>query len=124
MKQASSSSDSSASGSPDSSAAESSESEDGSSSDDGESGSDNEEGCKPVKEKESTPKKRKAEEAPAAQAKKSKIESMDEGQSSNSLFVGSLSFNVDDEWLKSEFASFGCQSARVVWDRETGSSKG
>ena len=112
-----------ASGLSDSSASESSESEDGSDSDEEESESDNGKDHKPVKEKEPALKKRKAEEAPASQVKKSKIEPTDEGQSST-LFVGGLSFNVDDEWLKSEFASFGCQSARVVWNRETDSSRG
>lgn len=77
-----------------------------------------------MKEKQSTPKKRKAEEASTTQVKKPKIEPTDEGQKSNSLYVGSLSYNVDDEWLKSEFDSFGCQSARVVCERDTGSSKG
>jgi nucleolin len=40
------------------------------------------------------------------------------------LFVGSLSWNIDDEWLFREFEEFGATSARVVTDREKQRSKG
>ncbi len=41
------------------------------------------------------------------------------------LFVGNLSFNVDDQSLGDMFASFGnVESARVISDRDTGRSKG
>jgi len=41
------------------------------------------------------------------------------------LFVGSLSWNVDEEWLKSEFEEFGeVTGVRLITDRETGRSKG
>jgi len=41
------------------------------------------------------------------------------------LFVGNLSWNVDDEWLYREFEEFGeLTGARVVTDRESGRSKG
>ena len=41
------------------------------------------------------------------------------------VFVGQLSWNVDNDWLESEFAECGSVvSARVVMDRETGRSRG
>ena len=41
------------------------------------------------------------------------------------VYVGGLSWNVDNDWLKSEFEGLGTVvSARVVTDRDTGKSKG
>lgn len=41
------------------------------------------------------------------------------------LFVGNLSYNTDDDALKSAFEQFGTVlSARVITDRETGRSRG
>jgi len=41
------------------------------------------------------------------------------------LFVGNLSWNIDDEWLYREFEEFGeLTGARVVTDKATGRSKG
>lgn len=41
------------------------------------------------------------------------------------LFVGNLSYNVNDEQLAEMFASFGdVASAAVIIDRQTGRSKG
>jgi nucleolin len=41
------------------------------------------------------------------------------------LFVGNLSWNVDDEWLYREFEEFGeISGARVISDKATGRSKG
>ncbi|HSX29043.1 MAG TPA: RNA-binding protein [Candidatus Saccharimonadales bacterium] len=41
------------------------------------------------------------------------------------LFVGSLSYGVDDDQLADAFAAFGTvASAKVIIDRETGRSKG
>ncbi|PWW76913.1 hypothetical protein C7212DRAFT_190055, partial [Tuber magnatum] len=41
------------------------------------------------------------------------------------LFVGALSWNVDEDWLRSEFEQFGeIAAVRVVYDRESGRSKG
>lgn len=41
------------------------------------------------------------------------------------LFVGNLSWNIDDEWLAREFEEFGkLQDARVITDRDSGRSKG
>ncbi|XP_061369174.1 glycine-rich RNA-binding protein 2, mitochondrial-like [Gastrolobium bilobum] len=45
--------------------------------------------------------------------------------SSSKLFVGGLSYGVDDQSLKDAFASFGdVVEARVITDRETGRSRG
>lgn len=68
-------------------------------------------------------KKRAAEET-AAPAKKAKVE--EEGAvESTTCFVGQLSWNVDNDWLQSEFAECGAiKSARVVTDRDSGRSRG
>lgn len=72
--------------------------------------------------------KRKAEEA-APPAKKVKLADgaaapADE-EAGTSVFVGGLSWNVDNDQLASEFAGCGeVVSARVVMDRNTGKSRG
>ncbi|KQV50734.1 RNA-binding protein [Pelomonas sp. Root1217] len=44
---------------------------------------------------------------------------------SNKIYVGNLPYSVTDASLKSNFAEFGSvSSAKVMMDRETGSSKG
>lgn len=44
---------------------------------------------------------------------------------SSKLYVGNLSYDVDDAMLERHFSSFGTvNSAQVVMDRETGRSKG
>jgi RNA recognition motif-containing protein len=44
---------------------------------------------------------------------------------SNKIYVGNLPYSVTDSSLKSNFAEFGgVTSARVMTDRETGTSKG
>lgn len=44
---------------------------------------------------------------------------------SNKLFVGNLSYSVQDADLQQQFSSFGnVQSAKVIMERETGRSKG
>lgn len=41
------------------------------------------------------------------------------------LFVGRLSYNIDEEWLTREFESFGeLSGVRVITDRDSGRSKG
>ena len=41
------------------------------------------------------------------------------------MFVGNLSWNIDDEWLYREFEEFGeLTGARVLTDKATGRSKG
>ncbi|KAJ5885132.1 hypothetical protein N7495_009642 [Penicillium taxi] len=96
------------------------ESSDSDSSDSSDSESDSE-------ASEETPKdskKRKADDEPAASAKKSKTDDLPEGASAN-LFVGNLSWNVDEEWLQREFEEFGeLSGCRIVTDRESGRSRG
>lgn len=71
--------------------------------------------------------KRKAEpeaevEEPSSKKQKVEEESAEEGAT---LFVGRLSWSVDDDWLKSEFESVGgVVSARVMMERATGKSRG
>jgi RNA recognition motif-containing protein len=44
---------------------------------------------------------------------------------STKLFVGNLSYSVQDSDLQQQFSSFGhVQSAKVIMERETGRSKG
>jgi nucleolin len=48
-----------------------------------------------------------------------------EDAGSKNLFVGNLSWNVDEEWLLREFQEFGEVTAtRIITDRESGRSKG
>lgn len=101
-----------------------SDSSDSSSDSDSDSDSDD-------KEEEKKPQnKRKADDEDVPErAKKSKQAATAEAAAANTtgattLFVGSLSFNVDDEWLRKEFEEYGCHSARIVWDRERDRSKG
>ncbi|KAG8916465.1 hypothetical protein FRC01_003133, partial [Tulasnella sp. 417] len=65
--------------------------------------------------------KRKAEDDQEAANKKSRPET----EGSTTIFVGRLSFNVDDDWLKTEFDQFGTvTSSRVITHKDTGNSKG
>ncbi len=76
--------------------------------------------------------KRKAEDDAPAPAKKVKIANGDaapaEGEDAGevkTVFVGRLSWNVDNDWLAQEFAECGeVVSARVQMDRNTGRSRG
>ncbi|KAL9127385.1 MAG: hypothetical protein Q9175_007742 [Cornicularia normoerica] len=71
------------------------------------------------------PKKRKAEAEATPAAKKTKTEPMGDETTERNLFVGRLSYNVDEEWLTREFESFGeLSGVRVITDRDTGRSKG
>ncbi|ONH67012.1 Nuclear localization sequence-binding protein [Cyberlindnera fabianii] len=73
----------------------------------------------PAKVADKKSKKRKAEED-ATPAKKQKTD-----EEPATLFVGRLSWNVDDEWLKSEFEALGgVTGARVIMERATGKSRG
>ena len=81
-----------------------------------------------IKEKEEIPKpqKRKTEGEDASVVKKGKTEAA-EGNSTatGNLFVGNLSWNVDEEWLRSEFEEFGeLSGVRIVTDRDSGRSRG
>lgn len=72
--------------------------------------------------------KRKADDDDAAPAKKVKLVDGGAAASSDSgktIFVGRLSWNVDNDWLAQEFAECGeVVSARVQMDRNTGKSRG
>lgn len=81
-------------------------------------------------EKEEEPKKRKADSdaeeesaSPEPETKKAKTEEVSDEPAT--LFVGRLSWNIDDAWLLREFENYeGIVSARVISDRATGRSKG
>lgn len=78
-------------------------------------------------EEEAPSKKRKADDEEEAPAKKAKTQTPAGGADTGSknLFIGNLSWNVDDEWLMNEFQEFGeITGARVITDRESGRSKG
>jgi nucleolin len=73
--------------------------------------------------------KRKAEAEPAAPPKKVKLDDDAAADASTeetkSIFVGRLSWNVDNDWLAQEFADCGeVVSAHVQTDRATGKSRG
>lgn len=76
-------------------------------------------------------KKRKAEDAVSTANKKSKAAPAaaggddEEGSDLKTVFVGGLSWNVDSDWLKTEFEECGeIVSARVITERDSGRSKG
>ena len=77
-------------------------------------------------EKEEAPsKKRKAEAEAEPIQKKVKTEEPAGGEGIKNLFVGNLSWNVDEDWLQREFAQFGeITGCRIITDRETGRAKG
>jgi nucleolin len=74
--------------------------------------------------------KRKADTEATAPPKKKKLANDDtaaatDDPSSRTVFVGRLSWNVDSDWLKSEFEECGeVIGARVQMDRNTGKSRG
>lgn len=73
-------------------------------------------------------KKRKADTEAVPPSKKSKTAETGEtggtgGQ--KNLFVGQLSWNVDEDWLTREFGLYGeLASVKVITDKATGRSKG
>lgn len=71
--------------------------------------------------------KRKAEDDAPQPAKKAKVADAPASSESTTktVFVGRLSWNVDNDWLATEFAECGeVESARVQMDRNTGKSRG
>ncbi len=65
----------------------------------------------------------KRKDAPAATETPSKRSKPDSG--SVSIFVGNLSWNIDQDWLASIFESVGgVVSARIITDRDSGRPKG
>jgi nucleolin len=96
--------------------------QDDDSSDDSSDGSDSS-----ADEEEAAPsKKRKADDEEVAAPKKAKTEAPAANDTGvKNLFVGSLSWSIDEEWLAREFEEFGeITGCRVITDRETGRSKG
>ncbi|KAH0252311.1 RNA-binding domain-containing protein, partial [Aureobasidium melanogenum] len=78
-----------------------------------------------VKKAEEPSKKRKAQEAPDASSKKVKVTAEGQfGEPSKVLFVGGLSWNVDEDWLSKEFEEFSPVSVRVITHADSGRSKG
>ncbi|KAG8218234.1 hypothetical protein J3R82DRAFT_3802 [Butyriboletus roseoflavus] len=75
-------------------------------------------------------KKRKADSEAAALPKKVKLVNdtanvLNSSEETRSIFVGRLSWNVDNDWLAQEFAECGeVESAHVQMDRNTGRSRG
>ncbi|KAA8616727.1 Nuclear localization sequence-binding protein [Pyrenophora tritici-repentis] len=70
-------------------------------------------------------KKRKAEEVAEPIVKKSKVEEPAAEEGVKNLFVGNMSWNIDEDWLRREFEGFGeIVGCRVITDRETGRAKG
>ena len=87
--------------------------------------SDEEESTEESSEEAAPSKKRKADDdEEEVSAKKTKSDAVEDTGSKN-LFVGNLSWNIDDEWLYREFEEFGeITGARVISDRDSGRSKG
>ncbi|KIW86628.1 uncharacterized protein Z519_12753 [Cladophialophora bantiana CBS 173.52] len=103
---------------------EDTESTDESSDEDQSSGDSDESEDSDEEEAEAKPAKRKAEDVETPAAKKTKVDN-DEDSKGSILFVGNLSWNVDEEWLKSEFEEFGeLGGVRLITQREDGRSKG
>ncbi|CUM51694.1 uncharacterized protein AC631_03627 [Debaryomyces fabryi] len=122
-KKEASSSSSSESDSDSSSSSSSSSSSDSDSSSDSESDSDSD-----AEEEEKDSKKRKVEES-SEEAEESAEEPVAKKPKTNeepaTLFVGRLSWSIDDEWLRREFEPVGgVISARVIMERSTGKSRG
>ncbi|OCK76261.1 RNA-binding domain-containing protein [Lepidopterella palustris CBS 459.81] len=94
-------------------------------SDDSEADSDDDsDDSSEASETEVPSKKRKAEAAATPMAKKSKTEEAGTDGIKN-LFVGNLSWNIDEEWLSREFDGFGeITGCRIITDKNTGKAKG
>ncbi|KAG2139764.1 hypothetical protein DEU56DRAFT_800125 [Suillus clintonianus] len=105
-------------------------SSDSSSSDEGSSDEDGDKGVEAQNVQPAKGTKRKAEAEPSVPPKKVKLVDGDAAPSASteetkSIFVGRLSWNVDNDWLAQEFASCGeVVSAQVQTDRATGKSRG
>lgn len=57
--------------------------------------------------------------------KKTKTDAPAAAEGVKNLFVGNMSWNIDEDWLRREFEGFGeIVGCRVITDRETGRAKG
>ena len=100
---------------------ESSEEEDEDDQDDDED-DDEEEEEKPAEPVESQKRKQPTQATPPAKRIKAETTS---SSGSTSIFVGNLSWNIDQDWLGNIFESIGgVVSARIVTDRDSGRPKG
>ncbi|CAI4038848.1 hypothetical protein SMKI_06G1970 [Saccharomyces mikatae IFO 1815] len=76
---------------------------------------------------ESNDKKRKSEDSEEEEEEESsnKKQKNEESEEPATIFVGRLSWSIDDEWLKKEFEHIGgVISARVIYERGTDRSRG
>ncbi|KAG8953649.1 hypothetical protein FRC04_001853 [Tulasnella sp. 424] len=97
-----------------------------------ESDDSDEDGDAPMKDASKPPKASKVESKPNGLKRKAEDDQSDsskkprpDAEGSTTIFVGRLSFNVDDDWLKSEFDQYGTvTSSRVIIHKDTGKSKG
>lgn len=107
----------------DSDSSSSSSSDSSSSDSDSDSDSESEAEEQPAKRKaesESSEESSTTEDEPVAKKQKTEV-----AEEPATLFVGRLSWNVDDDWLKREFEPIGgVVSARVMMERSTGKSRG
>ncbi|KAF5102491.1 hypothetical protein D0Z03_000410 [Geotrichum reessii] len=99
------------------------------SSDSSDSESEDEKNESSSSDSDSDSKKRKADEADEEDdiPKRAKLQAQAESAADEvfTVFVGSLSWNIDDNWLKSEFEPIGgVVGARVITERDSGRSKG
>ncbi|EMR09068.1 hypothetical protein PNEG_02838 [Pneumocystis murina B123] len=79
------------------------------------------------KDNKNTSKKRKDApiEIDKKETKKNKTNTGQDAEGSKTIFVGGLSWNVDDNWLAKEFESVGTVlSSRVITNKNSGKSKG
>ena len=101
------------------------EDSDGSTDSDEDSDEDSEKSEAELKSKPVASTKRKAVEQAIPVAKKTRTADVDADAQGGNLFVGNLSWNVDEEWLTREFEEFGeLSGVRLITDRTTGRSKG
>ena len=97
--------------------------EEESGSDSSDSSSDEEEEEKPATKAN----KRKAEDAAETAPKKAKTEvaAAGDGEGKKNLFVGNLSWNIDEAWLRETFEEHGeLSGCRVMYDKATQRAKG
>ncbi|GES85195.1 RNA-binding domain-containing protein [Rhizophagus clarus] len=72
---------------------------------------------------ESNSSKRKLDNSNFNSSKKAKVD--EDSSECKEVFVGNLSFNVDDKWLRQEFEEAGeIVGVRVIYDKDTGRSRG
>lgn len=103
----------------------SSDSEDEKKEEKAESSSSSESSDSESEDEEKDSKKRKSEDAESTEPETKKAKTEETSDEPATLFVGRLSWNIDDNWLMREFEAYeGVLSARVINDRATGRSKG